>query len=182
MELYIEKQLQTVLCSFILGLIFGGLYDIIRIIHILCGIASYSGNCVMKRGKIPFVLFFVFDIVYALVTTAVFSVFQYWRMNGQFRLFVLVFAVIGFVVWHCTVGRGVMMLSETVANFVRVLFRKFIVLPIRFVLKFLRKSGRFLYRHTAGLVINRVVGAYRWVRSNRIRKMLERDIRFSPEK
>lgn len=181
MELYIEKQLQTVLYSFILGLIFGGLYDIIRMIHILCGIASYDGkSCdIMKRGKIPFVLFFVFDTVYALAVTAIFSVFQYWQMNGRFRLFVLLSAVVGFVVWYRTAGRVVMALSEAVVRFIKSVFLRFVVLPVRFCLKCLFCAVRFAYRMTVKRAVRLTLRGLRAVRSNRIKKKLDGDIRFS---
>ena len=63
MEFFIEKQILNIVYSVILGLIFGAIYDIIRIIYVMCGIASYRGGRVsMKRGAVPFVIFALFDL------------------------------------------------------------------------------------------------------------------------
>lgn len=88
MEFFIEKQLITVLYSTFLGLIFGAAYDIIRIVHVICNIASYSGeNRGMKRTKAAFALFFLFDFIYAAAVTLTFSFFVYWNNSGDFRWF-----------------------------------------------------------------------------------------------
>jgi len=188
MELFIGKQLQVVGYSFILGLIFGGLYDIIRIIHIICGIASYAGNreespteSGMKRGKLPFLLFFLFDAVYMLTVTATFSVFQYWQMNGAFRLFVLMSVLAGYVLWHGTAGRLVMACSEAIVRLLRLTALWLVVRPVRFVLGLFRKVLVFVYRQTAGRMVRRIFRTVRFLRSERIRRKLRNDISFSAE-
>jgi len=188
MELFIGKQLQVVGYSFILGLIFGGLYDIIRIIHIICGIASYAGNreeprteTGMKRGKLPFLLFFLFDAVYMLTVTAMFSVFQYWQMNGTFRLFVLVSVLAGAALWHGTAGRLVMAFSETIVRMLRLAALWLVVRPVRFVLGLFRKVLFFVYRQTVGCTVRRICRMIRFFRSERIRRNLKKEISFSAE-
>lgn len=189
MELFIGKQLQVVGYSFILGLIFGGLYDIIRIIHIICGIASYAGNYEdsgtetgMKRGKIPFLLFFLCDAVYMLTVTAVFSVFQYWQMNGMFRLFVLLSVTTGFAVWHVTAGRVVTACSEAIVRLLRLAARWLLIRPVCMLYGILRKMLLFVYRQTAGRMVRRFRQGIRSVRSDHIRRNFRNDIRFSDGK
>lgn len=188
MEFFIGKQLQVVVYSFILGLIFGGLYDIIRIIHIICGIASYAGNredseagTYMKRGKLPFLLFFLCDAAYVLTVTAMFSVFQYWQMNGTFRLFVLSAVIAGFAVWYHTAGRVVMAFSEAIVRLLRLAALWLLVKPARFLLGILRRMLLFVYRQTAGRAVRLILRGLRAVRSNRIRGKFEKDISFAVE-
>lgn len=184
MELFLGKQLQVVGYSFVLGLIFGGLYDIIRIIHILCGIASYApvhpqtDMRRMKRGKLPFVLFFLCDAAYMLTVTAMFSVFQYWQMNGQFRLFVLLSVLAGFAVWHSTAGRLVMAFSERIVRFLRFAVLWIVVKPVRFLLGLVSGCFRFLYRQTAGRIASLLCRTVRKLRTAAIRRKFAGDIGF----
>ena len=180
MELFIGKQLQTAAYSFVLGLIFGGLYDIIKIIHILCGIASYApaeaDKRPAKRGCVPFVLFFLGDAVYMLTVTAVFSVFQYWQMSGKFRLFVLLSVLAGFFVWHKTAGRLVMAFSEAIVRLLRQIVLWTVVKPVRFFLKILRKTVGFLYCHTAGRAVGLLCRGMRNLCMRNIRRKFGKDI------
>ncbi len=177
MELFIGKQLQVVGYSFILGLIFGGLYDIIRIAHCLCGIASYTGTSRgMRRGKLPFFLFFLLDTAYMIAVTAMFSIFLYWQMSGTFRLFVLVSAVTGLAVYLCTAGRIVMLFSETIVCFLKKVVRCLLVKPMRWILRFLGRILAGLYRQTIGRVAEAVLHGMRYVRAERIRRNLKKDI------
>lgn len=179
MEIFIGKQLHVVGYSFILGLIFGGLYDIIRITHIICGIASYSGeNRGMKRGVLPFLLFFLCDAAYALTVTAAFSVFLYWQMNGTFRWFVLMSAAAGFAVYYHTAGRIVMAFSEAIVRFLRLAATWILIKPARLILHILRRIFRFLYRQTVGRILSLVRRGIRIVRSTRIRQRFRKDVYF----
>lgn len=177
MELFIGKQLQVVGYSFVLGLIFGGLYDIIRIAHCLCGIASYTGDSPgMRRGKFPFLLFFLLDTAYMIVVTAMFSIFLYWQMSGKFRLFVLVSAIAGLSVYLCTAGRIVMLFSEIIVRFLRMAVRRLLVNPMRWMLWFLGRVLAGLYRRTFGRMAEAVLHGIRRIRAGRIRRSLKRDI------
>lgn len=177
MEIFIGKQLEVVAYSFILGLIFGGLYDIIRITHIICGIASYSGEKRgMKRGVLPFLLFFLCDAAYVLTVTAAFSVFLYWQMNGTFRWFVLVSAAAGFAVYYHTAGRIVMAFSEAIVRFLRLAALWIVIKPARFILHILRCIFVFLYRQTIGRILLCIRRVVRTVRSVRIRKNFRKDV------
>ena len=91
MEFFIEKQILNIVYSVILGLIFGAIYDIIRIIYVMCGIASYRGGRVsMKRGAVPFVIFALFDLSVIKLFTSVYSVFDYWTENEIFISYIIV--------------------------------------------------------------------------------------------
>lgn len=181
MELFIGKQLQVVGYSFVLGLIFGGLYDIIRIAHCLCGIASYTGTSRgMRRGKLPFFLFFLLDTAYMIAVTAMFSIFLYWQMSGVFRLFVLVSAVIGLAIYLCTAGRIVMLFSETIVRLLKKTVRCLLIKPVRWILRFFGRVLVGLYRRTVRRTVGRMTKAVmrgmRCIRAGRIRRCLKKDI------
>ena len=154
----------------------------------MCGIASYAGDrtdpgagSVMKRGKLPFLLFFLCDAVYMLAAAAMFSVFQYWQMNGEFRLYVLAGTAAGFAVWHGTAGRVVMAFSEAIVRLIRLTVRVLVIRPAAFFLRFLRRTLAFLYRRTAGRILYWIRSGVRAVRSDRIRRKFGNDIRFTAE-
>lgn len=183
MEIYIETQLLNIAYSVILGLIFGALYDIIRIVHILCNIASYSGeNVGMKRGKIAFAIFFICDAVYMVAVTALYSLFTYWANNGTFRLFLFVSACIGFLLYYFTLGRVVMFFSEAVARFLRLIFKYAIVIPLRFIVKTVKKCALFVYGHTFKKFFRAVKRMHALIINSGIQKSVVRDIRFDLEK
>ncbi len=165
--------------SVILGLIFGAFYDIIKISHIICGIASYSGeNRGMKRGILPCIIFALLDFVYVLSMAAVLSVFVYWQNNGVIRAFILIPCTLGFVLYHNTVGRAVMYFSEAVVRFIRLVFRYTVAIPVRFVLGIIRRIVRFVYTSTLGRIIFVSAEAVDGMRTARYLRKLEDDIRL----
>ena len=64
MEIFIGEQLKNIGYSFILGLIFGGFYDIICIMHIIIGVVSDSGDKVSRTDIPARILFFITDIFF----------------------------------------------------------------------------------------------------------------------
>ena len=154
MEFFIEKQLIIMQNSVILGLIFGAFYDIIRISHIICGIASYSGkSCGMKHSIGSYIIFGLMDFIYAVVLSAAFSVFVYWQNNGVVRAFILVPCALGFILYHKTAGRAVMYFSEAVVRYIRLIFRYTVAIPVRFVIRIVKRVLRWVYAVTAGKLI-----------------------------
>ncbi len=179
MEIFIEKQLISVGYSFILGLIFGVSYDIIRIIHILCGIASYSGDeRYMRKGKIPFLLFFLTDLVYMTAVSAAFSVFVYWVNYGDFRWYLLFGSVVGFVLYYVTLGRVVMYFSEAVVRVIRLVFHYTVAVPLRYIWKTAQRLVSAVYRFTLGRLVKMLVGVYLSKRNAKYLRHIEREISF----
>ena len=154
MEFFIEKQLIIMQNSVILGLIFGAFYDIIKISHIICGIASYSGeNCGMKHSVGSYIIFGLMDFIYTAGLTVTLSVFVYWQNNGVIRAFILVPCALGFVLYHKTAGRAVMYFSEVVVRFIRIVFRYTVAIPVRFVIRIVKRILIWVYAVTAGKLI-----------------------------
>ncbi len=182
MEIFLEKQLINIAYSVILGLIFGIFYDIIRIIHIMCGIASYSGeNVGMKRGRLAFFIFFVLDIAYMLTVTALYSLFVYWSYNGSFRLFMLIAAILGFAIYYNSIGRVVMFFSEAVVRFLKLVFRYTVAVPIGFILRVSLRVLGFVYGNTLGRAVSALHGFIECCRTEFARKALARDVKFDFE-
>lgn len=179
MEFFIEKQLLNIVYSVILGLIFGGLYDIIRIIYVLCGIASYQGQKNrIKSGKLPFVIFALLDFFYAMCVTVLYSFFDYWAENGRFRFYILFSVAAGFFIYYNTLGRAVMLVSEAVAAWLKKVFTYVVIKPLAFIVKKLLRLTKFLYSATAGALISAVIRAARIRRTERYLKSLKYDISF----
>ena len=175
MEIFIEKQLVSVGYSFIFGLIFGASYDIIRMIHILSGTMSfYGGEKQVKKGKIPFLLFLITDFIYMSAVCGVFSVFVYIVNYGDFRWYLLFGTVVGFVLYHFSVGRVVAYFSDMLARAIRTVLRYTVVIPVGFLLRCVRWLAAKVYRYTLGILIHKLNEIRLSRRNNRyLRRTLE---------
>lgn len=183
MEICIEKQLINIVYSVILGLIFGGIYDIIRITQVLCRVVSYSGAkgsgyCVMKKGKPAAVVFAVTDSLFMLSVCVIFSLFTYAADNGHFRMFMLVAALCGFVLYYNTLGRLVMLVSDAIARFLVKAFRTVILIPLMWVLRLLGRAFGFVMRKTIGVVYRAAANDIMRRRAKRFLSQLGWDIAF----
>lgn len=172
MEVFITEQLKTLAESFILGLIFGAGYDIIRIIHIICGIMSYSGDRTVRKSKTSYGLFVLFDIVFMLLVTFSYSVFLYHSNNGIFRLHLFLSCAGGFVLYYRTVGQIVMMVSETIVCVIKSVLYVVLIRPVIALTRFLKNSLVYLARCTVVKIYNaiRICGRIAYMRKMR-RKM-----------
>lgn len=179
LETFFEKQAQIVATSFILGLIFGASYDIIRINHILCSLVSYrGGKRRMRRGIVPFLLVFFADLCWMLLVGAVFSVWVYRVNDGAFRWFIAFSAVAGFAVLHATLGRVAMLCAEAIAAFLRRVFDLLVVRPLRFLGRILIRCARTLWHLTGGRVLSAMKRQHAIRRTERMRRALRQDLSF----
>lgn len=185
MEFHIVKELCTVAYSFILGLIFGGGYDIIRMIHLWCGIASFSDEEADKRVRVltPILTFFL-DACMMTAGIAAFSFFIFWTNNGRFRWYMAAGTASGMAVYFATLGRIVSTLSEAAVGFLKSLLKRIVFRPICFFLLTLGKAAGAVFGHTVKPIFRGIRRRRAEIRTNRIQKNLERDIRFPeiPEK
>ncbi len=189
MEFFIEKQLLNIVYSVILGLIFGGIYDIIRVVQILCGIASYSdGMIVMKpvrHGKRPTPAFFIFlvtDFVFMLTVISVYSFFNYWAEYGRVRFYLMFAAAAGFYIYYNTAGRLVMLCSDFIVRCIRWVFMTVVIRPVRFILKLTERALLFIMNHTVLLLLRRIADGFRQRKTNGYLKQLADDIKFCETK
>ncbi len=166
MGISLARQGTAFLYAIVTGLLLGVFYDFFRVARVFFGVATYSKQAgklkqiewpligiiaqdgVPKRGQIFRYLFLgVGDVLYALLSAAVFSIFLYHYASGCFRWFYLLGAGVGFFGYYCTLGRLLISSSETVVLCIRVLVRYVLwvaALPLR------------LFRWLFGLFVARV--------------------------
>ncbi len=145
MEVWIAEQWKTMAQSCIMGLIFGAGYDIIRVLQVLCGIRSKKHEKLkhtLSKGPPVFWLYFVGDLAYMLLVTAVSSIFLGEYNHGMLRWYLVLPCVAGLLLYRHTVGRLVMAVSETIAGLLRRVLTHILVRPIRWLLQRLLQVGK----------------------------------------
>ena len=190
LEILTQNQLYLVGTSFILGLIFGASYDIIRVVHILCGLVSYAGEKpVEKKGILPFAARFLLDFAWTASAGAAFSVFLYAANSGRFRWFAAASSAAGFALWHVSAGRCFVYLAEKTASLVRRFLRLTVVVPAAFLARLVvwaaAGAGRLavrglvlLWGRTCGRAAERLRRRRGLRRTERARLGLAKDIHF----
>lgn len=151
LEILLKKQAELVATSFILGLIFGFSYDIIRIYYILCSLVSYSGGSLRHRGGlVPFLLRFFGDLIWTLTAGLAFSLYVYRENDGAFRWFMAASAAAGFALWHSTAGQLVVRAASAAASVVRRIAGILLLRPLGALFGILGAFFRILWRQTGG--------------------------------
>jgi hypothetical protein len=144
-------------CAFLLGGICGLCYDFLRISRILLG-AQYRvssenrfrnvnlpliGNRPRrKRKRLLGAVIFIEDFFFCLFSGIAMILLFYEVTNGEIRYVAFLFTTIGFVVYRFTLGKPMMLLSETLAFFLESLLRYalwLVLLPIRSGIVFLKR-------------------------------------------
>lgn len=128
------------LMSILLGLGFGALWDIFRILRL--GIPS---------GKI---IIFIQDVVYCLVVCLSTLIFFYFFTFGGFRFFVFIGEFFGFIIYYFTIGHIVFNIFKIIIHFLHKIiwlltwpFRKFITKMLCFFKKILCNFNQKLKKH-----------------------------------
>lgn len=91
LEISILSQVLVFLFSIVLGLIFGVIFDFFRIIDTI-------SNTSLKK------LFFE-DILYFFIMSILTFIFMLIFNKGDFRIFIVIGELIGFFLWHFTLGK-----------------------------------------------------------------------------
>ncbi len=152
MEFFIEKQLKNIVYSVILGLIFGVICDIIRVVRLFCSSASFEGGKVRNlSGFFPALFNHVTDLIFMIVVTALYSVFDYYAENSRFRMYLLIPTLLGFWFYFKSIGRIAEKLAFTSVSIVKKVI-------LRTVLNPLRTAVSFVYKNTLGRF-------FRWIKS-----------------
>lgn len=90
-EIDINNQLLTFLLSIILGVIFSAIYDVFRALR--------------RAGLNSFIATFIADIIYWIVIAFLTFLFLLARTKGEIRGYVLIAALIGFLVFRITLSK-----------------------------------------------------------------------------
>lgn len=186
------------------GILWGILYDGIRISRVLTRLAVYThaGNRLAhlglpligapkERKKTPHsrrlagVMMAIGDVFFFAAAACIFSVLLVHAASGVFRWFYLLAALLGFAAYYFTLGRAVMLSSEIIAAVVRTVFRYLFwlfCLPFRL----LGKLSRWLRRKIQHAVLlplrNAALLRERKRYTERIQKELPTAIRLSYER
>lgn len=203
MGIPLTRQLSAVVYAIFTGALLGVLYDCIRILRVLFGIASYTRGgrrlCRVslpligtvrrvpaenKRRTLKLILLFIGDILFAFLAGCTVCVFLYHAASGCFRWFYLLGACVGFFAWYFTVGKLVMLSSEVLAFVIFAVLRyvQFMLLaPFRFLWWLLCRMGKWIYRRICHPLAAAVRRRQRIRYTRRVRAALVRDIRFLTE-
>lgn len=193
LEILTRTQLVLVATSFILGLIFGAFYDIIRFVYILGGLLSLDGRkTVERKGTLPFCCRLFADLAVSLVMGAAFAVFVYWVNDGQFRWFMAAFAAGGFALWRVTLSVPAMFCADRLARLLKAAVRILLIVPVGRILSLAARGSRSLgrltarlavtlYRETAGRAVRRSRRKRALDRTERARLRLAEDVSFEGE-
>ena len=109
------------LWSIVFGLLAGALFDVFRIMRI-----ARRSIVNVKRSSLFLhlgdgILCFLSDILYWLILAVAYSVFIYRWADGRLRIGSLLCAAAGFLIWHYTIGRAVMLLADRIIALIRVI-------------------------------------------------------------
>lgn len=164
--------------AFLDGVSLGVFYDIIRAFKMLCGI-SYFENGRTKAvfwGVIGHIITFFFDIFFFFVAGVVSLLLIYRMGGGIFRGFTYGGIILGFCLYHFTLGNLTLRMSHIIVNAVKIIVKKVIFL-ILFPLKKIFSLIFFLYRLTIGKIIGKII---REIKCRAVRKEVSPEEEKSP--
>lgn len=193
MTLNPSEQYRAILAFLLLGLLCGALYDVVRILRVLCGLASYSAaGRAFREKRLPWIgsvyrpprrrtqwlrscQIAAGDIVFCLTAAVLLSVCLFDFGYGTLRWFYLVSCAVGFLAYRAGPGRLVMFFSETIAFGVRVAlaYLYWIVrLPFRLAWRALRAAGLLLRRMLFAPLVRRLARRRRIAYTRRVQNNL----------
>ena len=137
MNISMTELLLTSFRAVLLGVAVGALYDVFRIIRIVFGTGTSSGEpsrfsriyskgvrdlFSRHRGKIFDISFTaVTDVAFCICAAVMFILFLYAFNHGVFRWFILLSLLIGFRLYYLSFGRAVIKLSKTMSDILKLI-------------------------------------------------------------
>lgn len=140
----VSEHFRVMLYSVVMGVIFGILYDLIKISRAAIGVASYSGlskqfyNKRVPGSVISFTVMLVGDLLFAVLCGMIYSLFLFHAIRGQVRWYFLLSSALGFFAYYFTVSRFVMIITESLIFAIKSII-KTLFIPVRFLLKLVLK-------------------------------------------
>ena len=186
MEIWIRDQINAIMAALVMGVAFGMIYDVIRIIHVLTGVGRYSGfknekRSLGKRRISGSILIFLLDVIFCILFTVCFAVLSYAFCDGRFRMFVLISTIAGFAAYILTVGRAVMYFSEVIVYYLKLAAGyvvRAVMFPVKLFSRALKKLLLFVYNHTLALFIKKIVFMKQLRYTKKIKCKLSEAVRF----
>lgn len=154
MEISIFQQTEASIYAFLLGILCWGLYELIKLLRmVFCWEYSEKFRNKMSKKtykriinptnntkineKVKFILLLVFDILYFIVLTNIFSIFIYIINGGVVRWYIFAFALFGFTTVKVSLGKVVNLVLEYLNYYINIAIQAFFV-PIKGVMKRLK--------------------------------------------
>lgn len=130
------------LWSIVFGLFAGAFFDIFRIMRIarrsVVNLKRFSLFLRLGDG----ILCFLSDVVYWLVLAVGYSVFIYRWAGGRFRIGSLLCVAAGFLIWHYTLGRLVILLADRIISLIRLVIGFILSVTLVPILRLVSFFGR----------------------------------------
>ena len=160
--------------ALLLGVLFGVLYDAVRILKCLLCVAKYGdkrrfdkvysmGVCdIFPRspgGVVAYALTALFDVLYFVVVTVSFVLFLYAFNFGIFRWFILLACIAGFFAYHSSLGKIVIRSVDAASDLLRLFVNIFVfvcVLPFRYLYRFGVKMYEILLSRYVNKIRSRI--------------------------
>ena len=199
MGLMPAQQYRAIGAFLLLGVLCGVLYDCIRILRVLSGLACYSKTAHSLREKrLPFIgavyrapqtrtqwlrilRIALGDVLFSFACAVLFSICLFDAGFGIFRWFYLLAAAAGFGLYRLFPGQLVMRLSECIAFGVRVCalyFQWLFLLPLRFSWRCICHLGRWVFCIFILPLVRRFRTRQRAAYTMRVQKALSRDVQI----
>ena len=113
-----------------------------------------------------------------MTVTLAFSVFIYAVNKGGFRVYLLVGVAVGMLVYHHTVGKIVMLLSETIVGFIRKAVVFVLIKPAAWAIRLLMRFIGWIWKNTAIRIAARIKKCVAIAYTENVMKRIGKDIRF----
>ncbi len=145
--------------SFILGVLLGMVYDVIRFVKMLFGV-RYGREADKMRtcGALTvflFVLTFIFDFLFCILISVVAVSLTYSMSGGVFRGMVYIGLFGGLILYYFTLGKLILKINARLTGFIKKLLvkiAKIVFVPIKGVFFLLVKC----YRLTIGRIVGKI--------------------------
>lgn len=153
------------LYALLLGIVLGGVYDILRISRVFLGV-HYSRRAARrlqslrlpllppakkkKESRALGIVIFFEDLLFCVFSGICLILLFYAANNGNFRFLALLIVGIGFLLYRGTAGRLVMWFSEAIAFVIETAVRYvvfFITFPLRVLWRFFKERAIQLYEN-----------------------------------
>ncbi len=133
-----SEQLLLLLYSVCVGIGVGIVYSFFDTIYIVADlyVDKYKEKevknqpCEKNKTIISKIFQFSIDFFFSIVYTIIIVVFVFCANNGKYRLFMMLFGVLGFIIYKITVGRLVSFLMRKLFELVQKAIRFIIIFPV----------------------------------------------------
>ncbi len=154
----ISEQLRCTLYACFLGIGYGFLYSLVKILRLLWSdedtihIPIVSKFRKVKKIKFirylyEFVFIHVLDIVYFLLSSVIFCIFVFYLNHGRVRWYLIFAVIIGFYIWYISLGKLLVYVSKYIVCLIKAftnLLLCVIIYPVKLLLWPIRISLRYL--------------------------------------